>query len=102
MLDILFLVFNAAIFNVYAKLLLRWGITRCAERFILAFFLLMVQIIGSLLFLGTIGQLRFIPAIVTNLIIILSVNFFVPSTPNDHHPVSGWGMWKVIQSPLSN
>jgi len=100
--DLLYIAFNTIIFIQYADLLSLWGITRKAEKFILAYFLLMVQIIATLLFLGTIGCLFLLPAIMINSIIILSISYFSRPPRLSTPPASGWGMWKVILSPLSN
>ena len=99
MMDILFFVFNTLIFIQYTRLLPRWGITRSIEKFVFAYFLTMIQIIGTLLFLGAVGWLRPSEAVVLNVIIILSLSYF-------SYPVSlalsTGGAWKEIIKPFSN
>ena len=97
--DILFFIFNAIIFIQYTNLLPHWGITRFTEKFLFAYLLTMIQIIGTLLFLGSIGWLRPLEAIVLNGIIIFFLSFF------SHGPactVSIGGVWKEIVEPFSN
>ena len=100
--DLLFLIFNAAIFFQYAKLLSLWGITRSTERFIFAYFLLMVQIIATLLLLGALGLLRPIPALVINILVISTLTFIFRPLYLINPVIKARMMWKIILKPFSN
>lgn len=97
--DILFLAFNAIIFIQYFRLLPGWGMTRSAEKFVFAYFLTIVQIIGTLLFLGAIGWLRPLEAVALNGMIVLTLLYFSKSSLPS---VSKGGPWREILKPFFN
>ncbi|MBF0620237.1 MAG: hypothetical protein HQL19_08735, partial [Candidatus Omnitrophica bacterium] len=97
--DILFLIFNVTLYIQYARSLYCWGMTRTAERYVFAFFLMMIQIMGSLLLLGAIGWLYPAPAIGLNAAILLAVKMFSPPISP---PVDRDKSWQEIAAPISN
>ncbi len=97
--DVIYFLFNLTIFVRYLTLLPCWGITRSAEIYVFAFFLTIAQIIGTLLFLGAVGWLYPVAAILLNGIILLIVTAFPRQASSEM--IRG-GVWKEILRPPSN